>query len=121
MFNTGSQQTNIDLLIGANTYCEFVTNEIQWDKSCSLVAQKSIFGNLVSGRLMADSSLKQVNPTRVMKINCHQDNPLNEKIDRFWDLDTTEIKENEWVTSVTWIHQFMTDLLVIENSKIAAI
>ena len=61
---------------------------------------------------MADSSLKQVSPTRVMKINCHQDNPLNEKIDRFWDLDTTEIKENE--TSV--YDRFISDTK-FENSR----
>ena len=60
--------TNIDLLTGADTYGEFVTSETQQDKSCSLVAQKSIFGYLVSGPLMNDSSLKQVNPTHVMKI-----------------------------------------------------
>ena len=49
--------TNIDLLIGADTYWEFVTGETQRDKSCSLVAQKSIFGYLVSGPLMNDSNL----------------------------------------------------------------
>ena len=32
---------------------------------------------------MNDSSLKQVNPTHIMKIICNQDNSLNEKIDRF--------------------------------------
>ena len=50
--------TNIDLLTGADTYREFVTSETQQDKSCSLVAQKSIFGYLVSGPLMNDSSFK---------------------------------------------------------------
>ena len=59
-----------------------VTGEIQRDKSFSLVAQKSIFGYLISGRLINDSSLKQVNPTHVMKIVWNQDNSLNEKIDR---------------------------------------
>ena len=87
--------TNIDLLTGADTYGEFVTSETQQDKSCSLVAQKSIFGYLVSGPLMNDSSLKEVNPTHVMKIVCNQDKSLNEKVDKFWDLDTIGIKENE--------------------------
>ena len=99
--------TNIDLLIGADTYCEFVADDIQRDKSCSLVAQKSVFGCVVSGPLMIDSSFKQVNPTDVMKITWNQDNSLNEKIDRFWDLDTIGIKQNE--TSVLLV----TDLLVI--------
>ena len=55
------------------------------------MAQKSIFGYLVSGPLMNDSSLKQVNPTRYE----NQDNSLHEKIDKFWDLDTIGINENE--------------------------
>ena len=42
-----------------------------------------------------------------MKIICNQGNSLNEKIDRFWDLDTIGIKQNE--TSVLLV----TDLLVI--------
>ena len=104
--------TNIDLLIGAHTYWEFVTGETQRDKSCSLVAQKSIFGYLVSGPLMNDSSLKQVNPTHVMKIVWNQDNFLNEKIDKFWDLDTIGIKENE--TSV--YDRFINDIK-FENSR----
>ena len=104
--------TNIDLLIGADTYWEFLTGETQRDKSCSLVAQKSIFGYLVSGPLMNDSSLKQVNPTHVMKIVWNQDNFLNEKIDKFWDLDTIGIKENE--TSV--YDRFISDIK-FENSR----
>ena len=35
--------TKPDLLIGADTYWEIVTGEIQHDKSCSLVAQKSSY------------------------------------------------------------------------------
>ena len=104
--------TNIDLLIGAHTYWESVTGETQRDKSCSLVAQKSISGYLVIGALMNDSSLKQFNPTHVMKIVCNQDNSLNEKIDKFWDLDTIGIKENE--TSV--YDRFISDIK-FENSR----
>ena len=81
--------TNINLLIWADTYWEFVTGQIQWDKSCSSVSEKSIFGYLVSGSLMNDSSFKQVSPTHVMKIVCNQDNFLNEKTDLFWDLDVS--------------------------------
>ena len=58
--------TNIDLLIGADNW-DFVTGEIERNKGCSLVAQKSIFGYLVRGPVMNDSSLKQVNPTCVLQ------------------------------------------------------
>ena len=76
------------------------------------MAQKSIFGYLVSGPLMNDSSLKQVNPTHVMKIVCNQDNSLSEKIDKLWDLDTIGVKENE--TSV--YDRFISDIK-FENSR----
>ena len=106
------EYTSIDLLIGADTSWEFVTGETQRDKSCSLVAQKSIFGYLVSSPLMNDSSLKQVNPTHVMKIVRNQDNSLSEKIDKLWDLDTIGVKENE--TSV--YDRFISDIK-FENSR----
>ena len=106
------EYTSIDLLIGADTCWEFVTGETQRDKSCSLVAQKSIFGYLVSSPLMNDSSLKQVNPTHFMKIVRNQDNSLSEKIDKLWDLDTIGVKENE--TSV--YDRFISDIK-FENSR----
>ena len=46
-----SENTNIDLLIGSDTYWEFVTGEIKRNDNCTLVAQNSIFGYLVSGPL----------------------------------------------------------------------
>ena len=104
--------TNVNLLIGPDAYWEFVTGEIPRDKSCSLVAQKWIFCYLVSGSLMNDSSLKQVNPISDMKIACNQDNFLNVKTDIFWDLDGTGIKENE--TSV--YDRFINDIN-LENCR----
>ena len=71
-----------------------------------------MFGYLVSSPLMTDSSLKQVNPTHVMKIVCNPDNSLNEKIDKFWNLDTIGIKENE--TSV--YDRFVSDI-TFENNR----
>ena len=47
-----------------------------------------------------------------MKVVCNQDNSLNEKIDKFWDLDTIGIKENE--TSV--YDRFINDIK-FENSR----
>ena len=47
-----------------------------------------------------------------MKVVCNQDNSLNEKIDKFWDLDTIGIKENE--TSV--YDRFISDKK-FENSR----
>ena len=44
---------------------------------------------------MNDSSLKQVNSTRIIKMVCNQDNSLNGKNDKFLDLDRIGIKDNE--------------------------
>ena len=90
-----SESTNIDLLIGSDTYWELVTGEIKRDNNCMLVAQKSIFGYLVSGPLTKTNSSKPKSPLHVMKIVCKQDNCLNEKNNRFWDLDTIGISDNE--------------------------
>ena len=61
---------------------------------------------------MTDSSLKQFNPTHVIKIVCNQDNSLNEKIDKFWDLDTIGIKENE-----TSVYDRFISHIKLENSR----
>ena len=98
------ESTNIDLLIGSDTYWEFVTGEIKRDNECTLVVQKSVFGYLVSGPLTKTNSSKPKSPLHVMKIVFKQDNCLNEKINRFWDLDTMEY--------LTIKPQCMTNLLI---------
>ena len=57
-----SENTNIDLLIGSDTYWEFVTGEIKRNNNCTLVAQKSILGYLVSGPLTKTNSSKPKSP-----------------------------------------------------------
>ena len=44
---------------------------------------------------MNDSSLKQFNSTRTIKVVCNQDNSLNEKNNKYLHLDRTGIKDNE--------------------------
>ena len=44
---------------------------------------------------MNDSSLKQFNSTRTIKMVCNQDNSLNEKNNKYLHLDRTGIKDNE--------------------------
>ena len=90
-----SESTNIDLLIGSVTYWEFVTGEIKRNNNCALVAQKSIFGYLVSGPLTKTNSLKPKSPSYVMKIVCKQDNCLNEKLVGFGNLIPSEYHDNE--------------------------
>ena len=65
-----SECTNIDLLIGSDIYWEFVAGEIKRDNNFTLVAQKSLFGYLVSGPLTKTNILKLKSPLHVLKIVC---------------------------------------------------
>ena len=106
------ESSNIDLLIGSNTYWEFVTGEIKRVNNHTLVAQKSIFGCLVSGPLTKTNRLKPKNPLHVMKIVCGQDNCLNEKINWFGDLDTIRMSDNE-----TSVYDKFIDSIKFENER----
>ena len=100
-----SESTNIDLLIGSDTYWGFVTGEIKHGGNCMLVAQKSIIGYLVSGPLIKTNSSKPKSPSHVMKIACRQDNCLNEKLIGFGTLVSSGY--------LTKKSQCMTNLLIV--------
>ena len=90
-----SKSSNINLLIGFDIYWEFVTGQIKRDSICTLVAQKSIFGYLVSGLLTKTISSKPKNVSHGMKIIFKQENCLNEKINQFWNIDTIVISHKK--------------------------
>ena len=73
---------------------------------------ESVFGYLVSGPLTKTNSSKPKSPLHVMKIVCKQDNCLNEKINRFWDLDTIGISDNE-----TSVYEKYIDNIKFENKR----
>ena len=77
-----------------------------------MVAQKSIFGYLVSGPLTKTNSLKPKSPFHVMKIVWKQDNCLNEKNNWFWDLETIGISDNE-----TSVYGKFIDSVKFENKR----
>ena len=70
-----------------------------------MVAQKSIFGYLVSGPLTKTNSLKPKSPFHVMKIVWKQDNCL-------WDLETIGISDNE-----TSVYGKFIDSVKFENER----
>ena len=107
-----SGSSNIDLLMGSDTYWEFVTGEIKRHDDCTLVAQISIIGYLGSGPLTKTNSSKPKSPLNVVKIVCKQDNCLNEKINWFWDLDTIGISDNE-----TSVYEKFSDSIKFENKR----
>ena len=96
-----SESANIDLLIGSNKYWGFATGEIKRDNNFTLVAQKSIFGYLVSSPLTKTNNSKPESPSHVLKIVCKQDNCMNEKINRFWELPSQDLLTQ----SQPWKHQ----------------
>ena len=56
--------------------------------------------------------LNKLTLNMLRKVACNQDNSLSEKTNRFWDLDTIGVKENE--TSV--YERFISDIK-FENSR----
>ena len=77
-----------------------------------LVAQKSVFGYLVSGPLTKTNSSKPKSPSHLIKIVCKQDNCLNENINWFWDFDAIEISHKE-----TSVYDKVIDYIKFENDR----
>ena len=78
----------------------------------ALVAQKSVFGYLVSGPLTKTNSSKPKSSSHAIKIVCKQDNGLNENINRFWDFDATEISHKE-----TSVYEKVIDNIKFKNDR----
>ena len=94
-------ETNVDILIGADLYWQFVTGETKRSEKCNLVAINSIFGWVVSGPNECingnHNSTVCKSTAHVLKISCNENEmlKLNENIHRFWNLDEIGITENE--------------------------
>ena len=96
--NIGADHSNIDILVGADYYWGIVDGEIKRCGSDGLVAVNSKLGWLLSGPYNGyDSSAVNLASTHVMMIESRdeQDSSLNNQVERFWDLDTVGIKNNE--------------------------
>lgn len=84
----------IDLLIGADLFPKILLDGVKTNSSANFVAQKTIFGWIIS------STLNQNNETKTISVN-HASVPdkLNDSIQRFWEIEnvpkTTFLTESE--------------------------
>ena len=88
----------IDLLIGSDCYWTIINNEVKRYNQEGLVAINSKLGWILSGPVISQkTSSIVVNVTRVMNIEVEVDKDcqLNEKIEKFWDLDSVGVVEKE--------------------------
>ena len=88
----------IDILIGADFYWSFVSNDMIRCGDTGLVATDTKLGCVLSGPIESPASNEaSVNFTHAMKISIsfNEDNRLNDQVERFWDLDAIGIKNDE--------------------------
>ena len=94
-------EANVDILIGADLYWQFVTGETKRSESCSLVAINSTFGWVIRGPndcVKGDHNLTVcTSAAYVLNIGCNETETtnLNDKIHKFWDLDEIGIANND--------------------------
>ncbi|XP_065369024.1 uncharacterized protein LOC135961453 [Calliphora vicina] len=79
--NYSFKTSKVELLIGCDVYPKIIRDGVRWDHQMSLVAQRTIFGWIVTGRLNS--------PTRSLNSVSSFINTLdlNEQITKFWELE----------------------------------
>jgi hypothetical protein len=97
----GAGDSEIDLLIGADYYWHIIDGEVKRLNSEGLMAVKSKFGWLLSGPFdvtkSKDRCSMNLNSVHVLRVTVETggNDPLEEEIKRFWDLDTLGIVDKE--------------------------
>lgn len=110
------KEVEIDVLTGADIYWRLVSKTVKNDDESGLVAIKSVFGWLINGPVNSNINDTQTNLVRshVMLITSEstEDESLNQSINRFFDLDTVGIVENE-----TSVSDEFKDEIKLSNSR----
>ena len=112
-------ETNVDILIGADLYWQFVTGETKRSEKCNLVAINSIFGWVISGPNECvngnHNSTVCTSTAHVLKISCNENEmlKLNENI-----IDVKRFGSCKKLIQVTtWVLRFVKNI----KSKITKI
>ena len=95
--------TDIDLLYGSGYYWDSVTGKVKTGKSCEPVAVETVFGWILNGPVAnkfvdSSSNLNIFRMLHVLFLNSvvsHSLNNLDNKLSKFWDLDTLGISLDE--------------------------
>ena len=100
------------ILIGADYYWNFVSDETVRGRTGTPVVTNSKLGWLLSGPSATGGGHQQsvhLIATHVMKAECSEIDPLTEQVSRFWELDSIGIKENEPSVYETFVENIKHD------------
>ncbi|XP_037825847.1 uncharacterized protein LOC119613853 [Lucilia sericata] len=76
-----AKTSNVELLIGCDVYPKILRDGIRWDYNRSLVAQRTIFGWIISGKLQSPTPLLNSVSSYMNLID------LNTQLTKFWELE----------------------------------
>ena len=108
----GETDLEVHILIGADHYWNFVSDETVRGGTGTPVATNSKLGWLLIGPSATGGGHQQsvhLITTHVMKVECSEIDPLTEQVSRFWDLDSIGIKENEPSVYETFVENIKHD------------
>ena len=96
--DVNNEETEIELLIGADCCWSVVEGETKRCSVDGLTAINSKLGWVLSGPYECEdknSSYVDITPTHAMLVCFDEDELLSKRVEQFWDLDTVGITENE--------------------------
>lgn len=80
-----NQSSEIELLLGGDIYPKILQNGIRWDKNRSLVAQKTVFGWIITGRVSDRNTNSSIS-------SFYNEVALNNQLKKFWELEEVQKK-----------------------------
>ena len=98
-----SSEIEVDVLIGADYYWNFITGTVRRGESQGPVALKTKLGGVVSGPVVLNCKRNvecavNVNSTHVLRVDTspvQEGDGINEQLSRFWDLEALCIQKDE--------------------------
>ncbi|XP_036143399.1 uncharacterized protein LOC118645797 [Monomorium pharaonis] len=90
-----SSSDPIDILIGADIYCDVIQEGVRKGNAGQLIAQQTIFGWVISGPVAMSSDLSRASRASTVEqssanitvLHCTNLQPLSEEIQRFWEVE----------------------------------
>lgn len=103
----------IDMLLGAEVYAEILVDGIKKHSEENLMAQNTIFGWILSGRLSRENESESKDSVISMHVNMNEDDSLK----RFWEIENEpDLIEKEMTKSEKLCEDFF-DLTTVRDSE----
>ncbi|XP_065362180.1 uncharacterized protein LOC135955751 [Calliphora vicina] len=72
--------SEIELLLGGDIYPKIIRNGLRWDSTQSLVAQQTVFGWIITGRISNQTNISMVS-------SFYNEIALNHQLQKFWEIE----------------------------------